>query len=377
MVCISILTMGVPEKFLSVAEKLRELGATNIEIAYVWDRTRDDEGYKDDAKIHAALKEVNQELAERFYREMRIKVWRTDFRQEHFNRRRIVESLLRETRITRGLAEKIAREVEEKIRSTDASIITSPLIRELVLAKLIEMGMTEEYSRYMRLGIPVHDLEKAMEKGDVERTVLDKILTQYTLFEVLPQRAVELLLEGFWDILGKSRPHIPYAHAFVLRTPSRKTWLKGLAKYLVERRFMDKPSVQIPTNMADDGTVLDVVDSLKDNVIFWSEVEVKGVRKSNIPVYSLGAVDARTVSDVFIIRADKIAEGVNALHSFGAIISDIREGIKQYKKFKERFAKRGEFITIVEGVQAAARKMMVGEERIKGYFEDLKPFKFA
>ena len=270
MVCIPILTMGIPEKFLSVAEKLRELGATNIEIAYVWDRTGDGEGYKDDANIHAALKDVNPELAERFYKEMRIKIWRTDFRQEHFNRKRIVESLLRETNITRGMAEKIAREVEEKIRSTDASIITSPLIRELVLAKLIEMGMVEEYSQYMRLGIPMYDLEKAMERGNVEQSILDKIITQYTLFEVLPKRTVEHLLEGFWDIAGKSRPHIPYAHAFVLRTPSRKNWLKGLARYLMEHRFVDKPSVQIPTNMADDGTVLDVVDSLKDSVIFWS-----------------------------------------------------------------------------------------------------------
>jgi len=369
--------MGVPEKFLSVAEKLRELGATNIEIAYVWDRTRDDEGYKDDAKIHAALKEVNQELAERFYREMRIKVWRTDFRQEHFNRRRIVESLLRETRITRGLAEKIAREVEEKIRSTDASIITSPLIRELVLAKLIEMGMTEEYSRYMRLGIPVHDLEKAMEKGDVERTVLDKILTQYTLFEVLPQRAVELLLEGFWDILGKSRPHIPYAHAFVLRTPSRKTWLKGLARYLTEHRFVDRPSVQIPANMAEDRTVLDIVEALRDFVIFWSGADVPGAKRSEIPVYSFGAVDARTVSDIFVIRADRIAREVNSLHAFESVLSDIREGMEKYRKFKERFVRRGEFLTMVEGIQTAARSLMVSDDKVRKFFEELKPFKLA
>ncbi len=369
--------MGVPERFLSVAEKLRELGATNIEIAYVWDRTKDDEGYRDDAKIHAALKEVNPELAERFFREMRIKVWRTDFRQEHFNRRRIVESLLRETRITRGLAERIAKEVEEKIRSTDASVITAPLIRELVLARLIEMGLTEEYSRYMRLGIPVYDLERAMERGDVEQTVLDKILEQYTLFEVLPQRSAELILRGMWKIWGITRPHMPFAKAFVMRTPSRRSWLKGLAKYLAERNYIDRPSVNVPKNMADDQTVLDVVEALRDLVIFWSEADVPGAKRSEIPVYSFGSVDARVVSDVFTIRADNVAADVSSLQSFRSTLETITEGIEAYKAFKDRFVRRGEFLVVVEGIDAAARNLMVERERLEEMFADLKPFKLA
>ncbi|NPA76135.1 MAG: hypothetical protein GXN93_00040 [Candidatus Diapherotrites archaeon] len=369
--------MGVPEKFLSVAEKLRELGATNIEIAYVWDRTKENEGYRDDAKIHAALKEINPELAERFFKEMRIKVWRTDFRREHFNRRRIVESLLRETKITRGLAEKIAREVEEKIRSTDASIITSPLIRELVLARLIEMGMTEEYSRYMRLGIPVYDLEKAMEKGDVEDRVLDKILEQYVLFEVLPQGAVELLLDGVWRIEGMRRPHKPYARTFILRTPSRKTWLRGLAKYLSERDYVDTPSVNIPRNMADDGTVMDVVDALKDFVIFWSEADVPGAKRSEIPVYSFGKVDAKVVADVIRIDAAKISESVSSLQAMERTVETISEGIEKYRAFKERFVKRGEFLIFVEGIDTAAKNLMADRKKIAEVFLGLKPFQLA
>ena len=369
--------MGVPEKFLSVAEKLRELGATNIEIAYVWDRTKDNEGYRDDAKIHAALKEINPELAERFFKEMRIKVWRTDFSREHFNRRRIVESLLRETNITRGLAEKIAKEVERKIRSTDVSVITSPLIRELVLARLIEMGMTREYSRYMRLGIPVYDLEKAMERGDVEERVLDKILEQYVLFEVLPQGTVELLLDGFWKIDGMRRPHKPLAKAFILRTPNKKTWLRGLMKYLSERDYLDVPSVNIPRNMADDETVLDLVNALKDSVIFWSEAEVPGVERSDIPVYSFGRVDAKVVSDVFRIDVGEISESVSSLQSLEKIIQAIGEGIEQYKRFKERFVKRGEFLVFVEGVEKASKNLMVDREKIGEILADLKPFQLA
>lgn len=377
MVCISIFTMGVPERFLSVAEKLRELGATNVEIAYVWDRTKDNEGYRDDAKIHAALKEINPELAERFFKEMRIKVWRTDFRKEHFNRRRIVESLLRETNISRGLAERIAREVEEKIRSTDVSVITSPLIRELVLARLIETGLTKEYSRYMRLGMPVYDLERAIERGDAEQKILDKILEQYTLFEILPQPAAELLLDGAWEIKGIRRPHKPYAASFVLRTPSKRTWLRGLARYLTERNFVDTPSVNIPKNMADDRTVLDVVDALNDAIIFWSEVDVPGAVKSEIPVYSFGRVDAKVVSDVFRIDAGKIGETVKSLQAFRSAVETISEGIERYKEFKSRYVRRGEFLVFVEGVEDAARKLVVERERIENVFSDLKPFKLS
>lgn len=377
MVCISIFTMGVPERFLSVAEKLRELGATNVEIAYVWDRTKDNEGYRDDAKIHAALKEINPELAERFFKEMRIKVWRTDFRKEHFNRRRIVESLLRETNISRGLAERIAREVEEKIRSTDVSVITSPLIRELVLARLIETGLTKEYSRYMRLGMPVYDLERAIERGDAEQKILDKILEQYTLFEILPQPAAELLLDGAWEIKGMRRPHKPYAASFVLRTPSKRTWLRGLARYLTERNFVDTPSVNIPKNMADDRTVLDVVDALNDAIIFWSEVDVPGAVKSEIPVYSFGRVDAKVVSDVFRIDAGKIGETVKSLQAFRSAVETISEGIERYKEFKSRYVRRGEFLVFVEGVEDAARKLVVERERIENVFSDLKPFKLS
>ncbi|MDN5367140.1 MAG: hypothetical protein PWQ11_551 [Candidatus Diapherotrites archaeon] len=369
--------MGVPERFLSVAEKLRELGATNVEIAYVWDRTKDNEGYRDDAKIHAALKEINPELAERFFKEMRIKVWRTDFRKEHFNRRRIVESLLRETNISRGLAERIAREVEEKIRSTDVSVITSPLIRELVLARLIETGLTKEYSRYMRLGMPVYDLERAIERGDAEQKILDKILEQYTLFEILPQPAAELLLDGAWEIKGIRRPHKPYAASFVLRTPSKRTWLRGLARYLTERNFVDTPSVNIPKNMADDRTVLDVVDALNDAIIFWSEVDVPGAVKSEIPVYSFGRVDAKVVSDVFRIDAGKIGETVKSLQAFRSAVETISEGIERYKEFKSRYVRRGEFLVFVEGVEDAARKLVVERERIENVFSDLKPFKLS
>src|SRR5512134_3835423 len=55
-----------------------------------------------------------------------------------WNRQRSVEALLRETTIDRDTAEKISREVEEQIAASRISLVTAPLVRELVDAKLIE-----------------------------------------------------------------------------------------------------------------------------------------------------------------------------------------------------------------------------------------------
>ena len=58
-----------------------------------------------------------------------------------WNRRRIVQALVRETLVDEDTAEAISREVEEMIFSSRITMVTAPLIRELVNAKLIERGL--------------------------------------------------------------------------------------------------------------------------------------------------------------------------------------------------------------------------------------------
>jgi anaerobic ribonucleoside-triphosphate reductase len=58
-----------------------------------------------------------------------------------WDRRRIVEALIRETDIDVDTAEAISREVEKQIVQSGISLLTTPLIRELVDAKLIERGL--------------------------------------------------------------------------------------------------------------------------------------------------------------------------------------------------------------------------------------------
>ncbi|NPA76157.1 MAG: hypothetical protein GXN93_00160 [Candidatus Diapherotrites archaeon] len=369
--------MPIPERFLSLAEKLRELGATNLEIAYIWDRTSQDGGYLDDHHIHEALKEINPQLAEKFFREMRIKVWRSDLRKEHFNRRRIVESLHREAKLSRGLAEKIAREVEEKIKSMDISIITAPLIRELVLGKLIEDGLLNEYTRYMRLGIPVYDLEKAMEKGNVEDAVLDSILQQYVLFEILPRDAAELYLDGSWKIWGMARPNRAYARAFIYRTPSVKAWIKNLIAYLTARDYVDTPSVHIPKNVYNSEAGREILEAVKEDVILWASEDLgtRTIPVSKEPIYSFGHYDAKVVGDVFQINIGQIAESTESIKATESTLETIRKGMQRYTEFKGKYVKRAEYPVIITGVQRAENALMLDMEKIKEMVAPLRPFK--
>ncbi len=367
--------MPVPERFLSLAEKLRELGASNVDIAFIWDRVSQEGALLDDHKIHEALKEINPAIAEKFYREMRLKVWRSDLRKEHFNRRRIVESLHREAKIGRGMAEKIAKEVEDKIRSMDISVVTAPLIREIVLGKLLEMGLLDAYNRYMRLGIPVYDMERAMEKGNVEGAILDSILQQYVLFEVLPRDAAELYLDGSWKIWGVTRPHKPYAAAFVYRTPSVKAWVKNLVRYLIERNYVDAPSVHVPKNVYRSEEGREIVNAI--DAILWTneEIDSRQIIKSDVPVYSFGTFDSKVVGDVFEINVGKIANAAKTVSSAKSAIETIQQGIDAYVRFKEKHIKRAEYPVIVTGVGEAERALFVQRSVVEEIVSPLRPFK--
>ena len=77
-----------------------------------------------------------------------------------WDRRRIVDALIRETGIDLQTAEIISKEVENQIVSSGISVLTSQLIRELVDARLIERGMEKERRMHARLGFPLYDVEQ-------------------------------------------------------------------------------------------------------------------------------------------------------------------------------------------------------------------------
>jgi len=76
-----------------------------------------------------------------------------------WDRKRIVDALVRETGLDRNTAETIGKEVEEEISKWKVKTLTAPLIRELVDVKLLEHGLEEERKMHTRLGAPLYDVK--------------------------------------------------------------------------------------------------------------------------------------------------------------------------------------------------------------------------
>ncbi|HOO89747.1 MAG TPA: anaerobic ribonucleoside-triphosphate reductase [Syntrophales bacterium] len=79
-----------------------------------------------------------------------------------WDRRKIVDALIREANVDLDTAEEISREVEDRIAASGSDILTSSLIRELVDARLIERGMKDATKLHARLGFPLYDVGQLM-----------------------------------------------------------------------------------------------------------------------------------------------------------------------------------------------------------------------
>jgi ribonucleoside-triphosphate reductase len=77
-----------------------------------------------------------------------------------WDRRRIVDALLRETDIDPATAEAVSREVEKQIVASGIAVLTASLIRELVDAKLVERGLEQARKMHARLGFPLYDVRQ-------------------------------------------------------------------------------------------------------------------------------------------------------------------------------------------------------------------------
>ncbi|NPA87061.1 MAG: hypothetical protein GXO00_03570 [Candidatus Diapherotrites archaeon] len=355
--------MGINPKMLTVFSKLSELGATPVEIAYLLEQLPPEATEED---IYELLKKINPELAEEFRREMSLVVWRTDLRREPFRRDRIVKSLTKETGISKSLAEKIAREVEEKIRETELGLITSSLVRELALIRLIEYGMEDAYKRYLRLGVPVHDLLVMVKKGskDLVKRVAGRIFLQYSVMFLLPKPVAEALFDGFVDIGGLYNPFVPFAQTYYTRVSEPERWFEGLTRYLMESPFVDRPSIYVPPFLEE--AHLSVLKSLSRaaGAILWSTENLEGVIRSDVPVYSFGRVPERRVLDLVTVNVEKIVlHSSNYLHR----LEEIAGGLEEYQEKKKDFVKAGNLYVRLEGLERVEER-----DRVLDVFSDFR-----
>jgi ribonucleoside-triphosphate reductase len=125
-----------------------------------------------------------------------------------WNRRRIVEALIREAEIDETTADEISREVEKQIVSSGIGLLTTALIRELVDAKLVERGMERARRLHARIGFPLYDVrqlifhknkENANVPHDPEGTnlaLVEGIKREYALHDVFSQDIADAHVAG-------------------------------------------------------------------------------------------------------------------------------------------------------------------------------------
>jgi ribonucleoside-triphosphate reductase len=125
-----------------------------------------------------------------------------------WDRQRIVDALVRETYVDNDTAKEIAREVEELIITSKIRMITAPLIRELVDAKLIERGLEKARRMHTRLGMPLFDVDQLIlhpnkENANVPHgpeatnlTLAERIKKEYALLSVFSEEIADAHMRG-------------------------------------------------------------------------------------------------------------------------------------------------------------------------------------
>jgi ribonucleoside-triphosphate reductase len=177
-------------------------------------------------------------------------VRRSDEDLAHFDAQRIVETLVREASVEEYVAVQIGSEVRELIQKLGFRALSSTLIRGLVDARLLEMGLESAYRAHTRLGVPLYDVERMIHSRFREAipqpygpegtsaVLAEAIKREYAILNVFSEQIANAHLVGdihIHSIGAIDRPHslmssvdyvkrfgIVLPHAFATSRPSRR-----------------------------------------------------------------------------------------------------------------------------------------------------------
>lgn len=125
-----------------------------------------------------------------------------------WDKSKIADALMRETLIDFDSAQEISREVEQMLWRSGTKMVTAPLIRELVNAKLIEKGLEDARKRHTRLGMPLFDVDSLIlhpnkENANVPHgpeatnlTLAETIKKEYALLRVFSPDVADAHMNG-------------------------------------------------------------------------------------------------------------------------------------------------------------------------------------
>ncbi len=140
-------------------------------------------------KAFEVMEKLNPDAAKTFSSFERMKVFTSKEKRERFDRGNIIKSLLRETKVSRAVAERIGGEVEDRIKDMKIYYLNTPLIREMVSFKLLEYGHEPVHRDYSRIGMPAFEVKKRLEEGAFDNP---EVLREYTWLHAITGKAREL-----------------------------------------------------------------------------------------------------------------------------------------------------------------------------------------
>ncbi len=187
-----------------------------------------------------------------------------------WDRRRIAEALVRETYLDRDTADRVAEAVDEVIHRSRIEVLTAPLIRELVDAQLIQMGLEAARRMHTRLGMPLFDVEELLVQPNRENanvphgpeatnlTLAENIKKEYALLAVFSQDVADAHMRGdlhLHDLGFIDRPYcsgqsLEYLKRFGLNLPNSLANAKPAKHPEVLLAHMVKFSAALQSNFA-------------------------------------------------------------------------------------------------------------------------------
>jgi anaerobic ribonucleoside-triphosphate reductase len=132
------------------------------------------------------------------------------FTLEEFDANKIATSLIREAKMPPDLAQKIAKETEKFLIKSKIKYLTSPLIREIVNALLIEKGLEDYRHKLTRVGLPIHEVSSLIESKEpanfesILSTAGKTVFREYALLSVFPRDIADAHVSGALHLNGLS-----------------------------------------------------------------------------------------------------------------------------------------------------------------------------
>ena len=251
--------------------------------------------------------------------EPEVLVRRSDEDIALFDTHRIVEALVREAGIDADLAAQIGLEVREFIQKFGFRTLSSSLIRGLVDAKLLELGLEDAHRAHTRLGVPFYDVDRIMHSAFRESSAQpygpegtslmlgEAIKREYAINSVFSEQVANAHLVGDIHIHAIGAVDRPYSII------SAVDYLKQFGIALPEGFASSRPAKHVEVLVAHLVKMSAVMQGYLAGPVVWDSVNFA------LAPFLVG-VDDRTIKQlaqnlVFELSAPAVARGGQIIFS--------------------------------------------------------------